>query len=153
MAAAVGVTAVCRVAVQGAALAAEVRSRPPSGSRRLPSVGLFEQPIRDDQPRAAFGRGRGPNGVLYAVLVLGGIAVLKPAKLVPGAATEFQVLIVFLEEMLPAIAAGQDREERAIVPAAVASFPSLRDRNRSTVGAAAVPSRATTISSRPRRKK
>ena len=119
MSAAIGQTAVGLLPVHRPALAAEPRFRPPGRFGGRPAVRFFQQPVGQDEAGAVLGGGGGPDGVILAVVVLGGVAMLEASKLVLRSLGEFQLLVVFLEEVLAAATARQHREEGVVVTTGV----------------------------------
>ena len=97
----------CWLPVQRSTLTAEKAPWPTGRFGGWPSVRFLQQPVGQDQPGAVFGRGSGPNGVILAAVVLGGVAMLKSPKLVPRPLSELQLLEMLLKEMLAATFARQ----------------------------------------------
>ncbi len=117
--AAIGQTSRRTVSVHGPALTAEPCPRPFCRPRRRAAFGFFQQPVGQHQPGALFhGRG-GPDGILAAIVILGGIAVIEVLELILGPSGELKPLIPLLEEMLAAASTGQDREEGVVVATGV----------------------------------
>ncbi len=145
-----------RVSVHGPALAAEERPRPAGGAGGGAIVGLFEQAVRQDHAGAGLGGGGGPDGVLGSFIVLDGVAAVEAAKagswppLPNEAPAPGRTLSKKCWPQLRQVSTGKKASSWR---PACCSLPSLKDRNRSIFGAFSAPSRATTISSRPRRKK